>query len=108
MARATVGEFNQQFVVIACDRLVTFQAESHIEDLRVFGNSHFAHVAVTVFAVLPCGHMRAMIELNKIRHLRDWYPLKGFATENRIFQRFEKLACLRLLDLVMAAPALGF
>ena len=77
MARATVGEFNQQFMVLARDRLVTFQAESHIEDLRIFGNGHLAHIAVTVFAVLSCGHMGTMIELNKVRHLRNWHPLKG-------------------------------
>ena len=85
MTRATVGEFNQQIMILAGNLRVTFQTETHIEYLRVFGNSHFAHITMTVLAVLSRGYMGTMIKLNKIRHLRNGYPLKGLAANDRVF-----------------------
>ena len=105
MTSAAVGQLDQFFMVIASDFLMAIQTETHVKYLRVFSNSQLRHIAVAILAVLSCRNMRAMIKLNKVRHLRHRHPFKRCSALHSLFQRRKQQAGFSLRNLIMTAPA---
>jgi len=107
MTSAAVNKFDQFFMVIARDLLMTIQTEAHVKDLRIFGNRLLGHVAVTVLAVLSRRNVGAVIELDEVGDLRDGDPLQRLSADDCLFQRRKQQAGLCFGNLVVTCPAFG-
>ena len=77
MASTAIKQFSAFDHVILGFGFVTGDAPTHIYSLLECGNSLFAHVTMTIFAVQTGGDMWAMIEMHKIRHLVNRNPVDG-------------------------------
>ena len=75
MARPAIEQFGVLDRVIFGLGLVTIDAPAHVDGLFQRGDRLFAHIAMTVFAVQPGGDVRAVVEMDKIRHLINGNPI---------------------------------
>ena len=79
MTSAAVSELDQFHMIFTGILDVAIQTPTHVHYLRVLGNGHFAHIAVTFFAVLSSRNMRTVVKLDKVRHDRNRHPFNGCA-----------------------------
>lgn len=120
MTRSTVGELGALLLqlgryagvargivleIILRARLMAVKAPPHVHHLRVLGNGHFGHIAVTIFAIETRRNVRTMREMHKVRHLCHRYPRETHAGVHRVDHGFEERAGLCFCNLLMASPA---
>jgi hypothetical protein len=107
MTRAAICEFGQSGWIIRKSRSMTIQTPTHIHDLRILGNFHLCHIAMTGFAIQTCSNVRTVHKVDKIRHLRNRHPGDILVIQNIIFENCQLGTSIGLGDLLMAAPAFG-
>ena len=105
MTSAAVGELGQFFGVVRGSLFVAIQTPTHVHDLWVSGNFNIGHIPMTPLAVQAGRNVRAMGEMDKVRHLGDWHPGNFPVIQNIIFELGQPWAGISLGDLLMASPA---
>ena len=78
MASAAIRELRQSLRIVGKSRFVAVQTPAHIDGLWVSGDFNLGHITMTILTVKSRGDMRAMGEMDEVRHLCDRHPGNWF------------------------------